>query len=130
MTREDVLAYLREQAELPFAWGSTDCVQLAAGAIEIARGERPALPIYATELEAKRALVDRGGLEAAVTEVLGPSRSDLPQCRDGDIVLTAFQGEHALGVATPRVFWVRRIGYGLCPVDLTLAIRYWPCLAS
>ncbi len=128
MTRDDVIAYLREQAVLPFVWGSTDCVRLAAGLIERATGTNPSARFsYSSEIEAKRELVARGGLEAAVTEVLGPPQNDLRLCADGDIVLTAFEGSQALGIALPRVFYVRRTNGGLYPVDLTLAIRFWPC---
>lgn len=131
MTRADVLEYLREQAELPFAWGITDCVQLAAGMVERATGTRPAMPfVYSTELEAKRGLVELGGLEAAVTAALGPAQSDLRLCGDGDIVLSSFHGEHLLGIAVPRRFVVRRIDAGLFPLDLELAIRWWPCRGS
>lgn len=134
MTRDDVLDYLREQAALPFVWGQTDCVQFAAGMVERISRARPALPIYSSEIEAKRALVELGGLEAAVTAVLGPARParELLEAADGDIVLTAFQGEKALGVAVPSLhkFFVRRVDAGLFPLDLTLAIRWWPCLGS
>jgi hypothetical protein len=129
MTRDEVLEYLREQATQPFVWGVTDCVQFAAGAIERARGVRPALPAYSTEAEAKRVLVELGGLEAAVSAVLGPPQHDRRLCQDGDIVLTAFEGQQALGIAVPRCFFVRRVEGGIWPVDLTLAIRYWPCQA-
>lgn len=132
MTRDDVLDYLREQARQSFAWGLNDCVQLAAGMVALARGEPPALPAYFSEVEAKRALVDLGGLEAAVSAVLGPAQDDLRLCGDGDIVLTAFHGEKALGIALPSLhkFYVRRVDTGLFPLDLTLAIRWWPCLGS
>jgi len=130
MTRDDVLDYLREQAVLPFAWGKTDCVQFAAGMVQRMRGARPDLPVYSSEIDAKRTLVELGGLEAAVSAVLGPAQDDFRLCVDGDIVLTAFHGEHALGVALPSLhkFYVRRVDGGLFPLDLTLAIRWWPCL--
>ena len=133
MTRDDVLDYLREQVGQPFIWGKTDCVQLAAGMVERMRGVRPALPQYESEIDAKRALIELGGLEEAVSAVLGPSQTDLRRCADGDIVLTAFHGEKALGIALPSLhkFFIRRTNEtGLWHLDLTLAIRWWPCLGS
>lgn len=134
MTREDVLDYLRKQEAQPFVWGKTDCVQFAAGVIELARGARPELPTYSSEIEAKRVLVELGGLEAAVSDVLGRARParELLEGADGDIVLTAFHGQQALGVALPSLhkFFIRRVDAGLWPLDLTFAIRWWPCLGS
>lgn len=132
MTRDDVLEYLRWQAAQPFVWGETDCVCLASGIVKLATGKRQFLPVYHSEIEAKRVLVELGGLEAAVSKELGPAQHDLRLCGDGDIVLTAFHGEKALGVAIPSLhkFFVRRVDAGLFPLDLTLAIRWWPCLGS
>jgi len=128
MMRADVIAYLEQAATVPFAWGVSDCVQLAAGMVERVRGANPLGELtYSSEIEAKRVLVERGGLEAAVTAVLGPMQRDRRLCGDGDIVLTAFEGQQALGVAVPRIFFLRRTGGGLVPVDLTLAIGFWPC---
>ena len=130
MTRDEVLDYLREQAARPFVWGQTDCVQLCAGIIERVRGTRPELPAYDSEIAAARALVKLDGIEAAVSSFLGPMRRDRLNCLDGDIVLTSFQGEHGLGVAIPRVFWVRRTDGGMVPLDMTLARGFWPCRSS
>lgn len=129
MNRDEVLAYLREQAAIAFQWGVTDCVQLAGGMLERATGSNPAKSFsYDSETSAKRIVAELGGLEAAVSGMLGPAKSDLRECSDGDIVLTAFQPEgHALGIAVPRHFYVRRVGGGLVPLDITLAIRFWPC---
>ena len=92
MMRADVIAYLEQAATVPFAWGVSDCVQLAAGMVERVRGANPLGELtYSSEIEAKRVLVERGGLEAAVTAVLGPMQRDRRLCGDGDIVLTAFE---------------------------------------
>ena len=130
MMRADVIAYLERAGAVPFAWGVSDCVQLAAGMVELARGVPSMLPAYSSELEAKRALVALGGLERAVSAALGPMQRDRRLCVDGDIVLAAFEGQQALGVAVPRVFYLRRNGGGLIPVDMTLAIGFWPCRSS
>src|SRR5262245_41063907 len=97
--------------------------------IERATGVRPALPQYASEIEAKRELVRLGGLEAAVSSVLGPPQHDLRLCSDGDIVLSSLHGEHFLGVAVGRRFFFRRVDKAMVCVDLELALRWWPCQA-
>lgn len=135
--RDIVLSYIAEQARLPFEWGKTDCVQFAAGMIERLTGVRPAVPAYATETEAKRWLVENGGLEAAVSTYLGPAQRDLRLCGDGDVVLTAFGGQKALGILAGRLVFVRRQQDGskldpsVFPVDIvTAGIRWWPCRSS
>ena len=132
-----VLDYIVEQARQPFEWGKTDCVQFAAGMIERLTGARPDLPSYSSEIDAKRVLVSLGGLEAAVSKYLGPPRRDLKLCAEGDIVLTAFGGQKALGICVPRVVFVRRQQDGskfdpsVVPVDMeTACIRWWPCRSS
>jgi len=131
MRRDEVLQYLKAENGKSFEWGKVDCATLAAGLVEKCTGLDPLEGIvYGTEAEAKRELVARGGLEAAVSAVLGPAHDDLRECRDGDIVLTAFQGQKGLGVAVGRVFYVRRTDGGVWPVDLTLATKFWPCPTS
>lgn len=128
MSREIVAEYVQEQAALPFVWGSTDCMQFAAGVIERLTGIdlRAKFPAYSTEREAHRLLAEAGGVEAFVSRELGPMRRDLLNCVAGDVVLTAFapQGQ-AVGVAVPRLFFLRT-EHGLTPVDMNLAIGYWP----
>lgn len=132
MSREIVIEYLQEQERLPFAWGSTDCMQFASGIVQRLTGVDYAAkhPKYSTEREAIRMLAAAGGMRAFVEAELGPMRRDLPNCADGDIVLTAFapQGQ-ALGVALPRLFFLRT-ETAIVPIDMTLAIGYWPCRRS
>jgi len=130
VTRVAVLAYIQERAAKPFAWGTADCVQFAGGMIERVTGTRPPLPSYESEIEAGRLLAELGGLEAAVSSVLGPVQSDLRLCRDGDIVLTFLQGKFGLGIATPRWFWVLGLRGGVLPFHINHAKGYWPCRDS
>lgn len=128
MSRELIVEYVQEQAALPFVWGSTDCMQFAAGAIERLTGIdlRAKFPAYSTEREAVRMLVEAGGVEAFVARELGPMRRDLLNCSAGDVVLTAFAPHgQAVGVAVPRIFFLRT-EHCLVPVDMNLAIGYWP----
>ena len=132
MSRELVIEYIQEQAALPFVWGSTDCMQFAAGIVQRLTGVdyRAKFPAYSTEREAVRMLVEAGGMQAFVTRELGPMRRDLQNCAVGDVVLTAFAPVgQAVGIAVPRLFFLRT-EKGLTPVDLVLAVGYWPCRSS
>ena len=125
MTRDDVLAYLQEQVVKPFAWGSTDCVQFAAGIVERVTGNNYAASYtYDSELSAARLIRDAGGLEALVSKHLGPMNRDRRECRDGDIVLSAFDRGPTLGIAVPRLFFLRT-EQGVVPVDMELSIGFW-----
>jgi hypothetical protein len=111
----------------PLLWGINDCVQFAAAAVEFYGGWRPELPHYASEIEAKRILVNGGGLDALVSAVMPPA-IHVKDAQIGDVVLTAFRDTGPmLGVAAPRLFWVRGMTGGFAPLDLELAIKVWPC---
>lgn len=122
MTRDEILVYLRGQAIKPFAWGVNDCVHFAsAGRYSIGF-------TYDSEITAKRILAAAGGLEAAVSQVLGSMQRDMRLCEDGDIVLASFQDTgHILGLALGRMFFLKREAGAVMPVELALALGYWPC---
>lgn len=130
--RDIVAGYLRECAKDPVIWGKTDCAQGALGFVRLVSGREVSLGYgYDSETEAKRIVVAVGGLEAAVSSVLGSPSRDLSQCSDGDIVLSAFKDlGHVLGIALPRVFFIKTEPGPFIPIDLTLAICFWkPCPA-
>ena len=116
-----------EKHAVPFQWGVSDCVTMAADMIEYQTGVRPSIPAYSTEREA---LLVRSfkPLSEAVSESLGPIQH-ATTVEYGDIVLTAFAeyGE-MLGVADPPVFWIKT-DMGIMAIDMTLAIGVFKCPA-
>lgn len=101
---EQLLDYVEQRRHMPFAWGQNDCVSFAAGAVSAMTGAPAAslLPVeWATERQALRALESTGGLEAAVTRVLGPALQGLAARRAprGSVVLVELQGRPTLGVS-------------------------------
>jgi len=125
MTRDEIAAYLHEQAARPFAWGVTDCVQFAGAFVEKITGRSYLADYeYNSELGAARIMLAAGGLEALVSKHLGPMSRDLRECADGDIVLSAFDRGPTLGIAVPRVFFLRT-ERGVIPVNLEHAIGFW-----
>jgi hypothetical protein len=134
MRSEVVVEYLTEQAQTPFAWGTADCVQFAAGMVERLTGTNPASGhTYATEAEAQEILKRSGGLVELVTAALGPKQRlrarSLPE--NGDIVLTTYQSTGALlGIAYQQHALFRRSDLvGLIPVSLEQCLWFWsvPC---
>lgn len=121
-----VIAYLREQAEVPFVWGRSDCVQFVAGMVERLTGRAYAAEYtYASESDAKAVLASAHGLEGLVTKHLGPMSRDLRACQAGDVVLTAYApGGQTLGVALPPYFYLRTTA-GLKALTLDQAIGFW-----
>jgi hypothetical protein len=136
---EDVKRFLELEYSNKFEWGVNDCVQLSARAVRVFFGKTLDLPQYTSEMGAKRILAGiaaahpgdkRHPLEIATSAVLGPPKPQhtLIDCPSGSVVLSSFHGEYALGVSWRRYFFVYITDKsGLLPVDLTLAIKYWPC---
>lgn len=121
---------LLERHDGPLVWGVRDCVQFAADAREHYGGQRPGLPAYSSEREAREIIASGGGLEALVTCALG-NPTHPKDAQIGDTVLTAFRDTGPmLGVADPPHFWVHissgGVG-GFLPVSLDFAIAVWPC---
>lgn len=74
--------------DLPFAWGTNDCVTFAATAVECVTGHRPAMPTWSNAREAARLLSARNGLEVCIENLELFIRLDrIRQARRGDIVL-------------------------------------------
>lgn len=93
------LVRLRQHTQ--FTWGVQDCASFAAEAVLALTGTRPPLPgPWSTAREAYRAIEAEGGLQAAVTRLLGEP-GPLTLAQRGDVVLInepdSFGGE-ALGV--------------------------------
>lgn len=83
-----------------FCWGEHDCARFAAAAVLAVTGEDvlPALGQYASETEADTILADRGGLAAAVDQIIGP-RQDIIAARRGDLIQLTDRMGGALAVS-------------------------------
>lgn len=117
-------AYLDAARDRAFAWGEWDCVRFAAGAVEVITGERPALPVYASALDAARLTRERS-LRARVCDVLGPEFPPALAHR-GDVVLWT-QGEdyaETLGVCVGDLLACAGPD-GLAMAPMTAAVAAW-----
>ncbi len=109
----------------PFRFGVRDCATLAADVVGAIRGARPVEFTWASDEDAIAEIERRGGLHAAVTEVLGPAYDpQLEQPEDGDVVLVQLRDFEMLAV------WARNspIGpasQGLHRLDAKHAIAAW-----
>lgn len=100
MRRQDwprrLQAFVRARRNMPFAWGTNDCVTLAADWVEECTGvhiERE----WTDALSAMREIERRGGLRQAVSDVLGePIPVTLAQ--RGDLVLIDLGGRETMAV--------------------------------
>lgn len=111
-----------------FQWGVSDCVQWAAASVKFFSGRDPLAHYrYSSEAGARAMIAGAGSLEKLVTIELGEPRSRIADTEVGDVVLATFadSGE-ILGVAEPPVFWLRA-ARGYVPIELSLALRVWPC---
>ena len=107
---ELLAAYVEQHRGTPFAWGAHDCCTFAAGAVKAMTGTLPALPAYADEREAMRALRDLGGLREAVTRLFEPTLVALAQ--RGDLLLVKQDERDMLAVCIGR-HWVAPGEHGL-----------------
>jgi hypothetical protein len=124
MTRREILLRVfREQRELPFAWGASDCLTTAAAfALEVTgRDPMPHLRgRYSSEHSAKRVMVDYGWADMA--DVARSMYEEIPRARahDGDWVQVfgGPDGGDGLGVICGAQIVVRTVaGLGLVPLS-------------
>lgn len=97
---EKLAEYIESRRAEPFVWGTGghDCVQFAAGAIEVMCFDNPASPwVYSTEGEAQALIVAAGSLENLVTQALGPAAHPSRAGR-GDVVLATLELGDTVGV--------------------------------
>ena len=96
--------HLREWRRRPFAWGTADCVRLAAGWVALITGRDPVAATagrYAGCREALRLMVAATGtadLVAATSVILGPPLEIPLTARLGDVVALATSAGPALGI--------------------------------
>lgn len=95
--------YLRLGAEMPFAWGESDCVLWVANWIVMRCGIDPAVDLrgrYSTALSATRLLTAEGGVESCVARRCDPilQRTSAPNDEDVGLVDTAVGAMGAIHV--------------------------------
>lgn len=107
-----------------FEYGAHDCVALARDAVEAVSGKRLRIGAWSSEDEARREIAARGGLLAAIIEVLGMPRASARN--DGDIALVAPpMGEPMCGVwANGRVI-IRSHKNGLLRIPARWIAHSW-----
>lgn len=120
--------FLHAWAAKPFEWGRTDCVQFAVAWMRESIGlDHSTGYSYDDAVSAQRIINAAGGLEALFSKHYGPMRRTRLGVSAGDVILSAFDHGPTLGLAFgPRAF-VLKTQSGLIPVQMELAIGYWPC---
>lgn len=110
---------------MPFAWGEHDCATFAAAVVAELHGASPVEPTWRTAEQAEAELHARGGLQAAITGVLGdPYDPQVEQPADGDVVLVrAGDFEMAAVWAGPGPVGVAR--RGLVRLSARRAVAGW-----
>lgn len=126
----DMIAYLREAARRPFAWGRSDCSLFMADWVLRASGVDPAAPLrgrYRTALGAARHVRRRGGMEAmgrALAEAAGLPVTSAP--RPGDIGLVRDPLAGPLFAIRTAIGWAakapRGIAVGMFPVIVAWSV--------
>lgn len=126
---ERLAAYLAEQRGTVFAWGTSDCVRFAAGAVAATTGQQ-VLPVdWASRSDAAQQLRALGGLVPAVDSVL--PRLPVPTlAQRGDVVLVqapvAGGGARRrwLAVVDGARWWAPGLA-GLTAGSMELAVLAW-----
>jgi hypothetical protein len=126
MSTDLVGEYLREQDQIPFAWGSADCVHFVAGLHGVSLDEYR----YSSEREALELIASSGGLRVLISRKIGEPqivRRGGLEIASRDIVLATYAsiGE-IVGLASPPVAWYRQPGRrGLFPAPLEQCLYFW-----
>ena len=81
--------YMQGRQNMPFAWGSNDCMAFVAYAVEALTGEQLFAEYggYTDEAEANAMLEANGGIEGILTVVLGQPSTRGMMAKRGDVVL-------------------------------------------
>ncbi len=119
--------YLTERRNMPFAWGSNDCVMFAAHAVEALTGINHYAEYegYTTEAEALEIIAENGGMSALIDKHLSISHNNILKAKRGDLVL-AKMPSHTMGVVDDSgQFVVFVTPEGLIRKHIKCAWRIW-----
>lgn len=121
--------FLRVRREMPFAWGSNDCLIFAADCVLALAGVDPAERWrgYATEAEAAAILAANGGVNALIADGLGhKGQRNMLTARRGDIVTMKLDGRLTAGVVDDSGTRIASVAEkGMTRLPLTKAWRIW-----
>lgn len=108
--------YIESRRKAVFCWGAHDCILFAAGAIEVMTGANPAPKITWKDAKgAARVLKRYGGIEAALTGVLGEP-IPIAMAGRGDVVLRDGAAGICLGT---HGAWIGENGLAFEPISGT-----------
>ena len=117
---------IEELTSVPFEWGTNDCCMFTAKVIDAicvdgTFAERLSQK-YTDESSALRYIANRGGIEPAVSEFIGESKTGRPQ--RGDVVMFAGDNGDTLGVFVGNaIASVTKEGVVFIPRNKTIC--YW-----
>lgn len=120
-------AFILECQEKPWAWGTHDCLQFAAGAVRALSGidfaER--YGEYRSRLGAYRIIADFADLSAFITSILGEA---LPRnaARFGYVVTAYGEAGETAGVCLGGRSVFARAPKGIAHVDTARILHCWP----
>lgn len=118
-------AFIESRRETPFAYGSHDCCQFAAGAVDAQTGRNPASDWhYTNEIGARRLMAKWGGVAGLVTAALGDPVE--PACAGrGDIVLADLDDGPTVGVCLGRLCAFPAVGQGVLMLPREVIASAW-----
>lgn len=114
---------------MPFAWGPNDCVSFGIAAVQTITGALVREVTWTTALDAAREIDREGGLERAISSVLGTPHDNWRRARRGDVVLTG-SNELAADEGGPVMLCVgdRIVGPGvdrMQALPMSMARKVW-----
>jgi len=110
----------------PFGWGSHDCCTFAGAAVKAIDPSFDWTPGWKDQDEALRAIARGGGVEAAVSAVLGAPIDNWKLARRGDVVLFLEGNDFGVSVCTGRTLCGPGPGHaGLQHMPLKRGLRVW-----
>lgn len=119
---ERLYEYIESRRPEPFAYGSHDCCQFAARAVESMTDTNPAKDWhYTNELGAGRLIVEAGGLDKLITQAMGEAVHPAEAGR-GDVVMAELDQGPTIGICLGRdcVFAAEPVGVTFRPRAMIL----------
>lgn len=122
-------AFLEARRDMPFAWGPNDCISFGIAAVRVITGTLVREVTWATALGAAREIEREGGLERAISSVLGQPHDNWRRARRGDVVLTG-SNELAADEGGPVMLCVGELIVGpgverMQALSVTMARKVW-----